>query len=259
MKLVCCLVFLLLPSVGLCIERPRWLGNYLKRNTGEYLYAEDNPSLDFRLRNNFAVEFWYKLESVPEKPFQQRALLAKPGSYAFVILAEVVIDTKDGFPQERHIPTLYIMTRTHEGGFDVGVLGGISPGVWYHFGFETRLEGGVRRSFVYYNGNAPSNLNLPDEVWCNDTDSRFYVGYVPQDAVNGLAIAADRYGPFVSAPIYLDEVRLSIAPVGKPRIAIRPKPTPRTMALWRFSEGTDASKYLDSAGANTLFRQPRSV
>ena len=43
--LVCCLVFLLLSSIGVCIERPQQLGNLLKLNTGEYLYAEDDPSL----------------------------------------------------------------------------------------------------------------------------------------------------------------------------------------------------------------------
>ena len=60
---VWCSVFLLLSSIGLCIERPQQLGNHLKLNTGEYLYAEDDPSLDFRLRNNFAVEFWFNTNS----------------------------------------------------------------------------------------------------------------------------------------------------------------------------------------------------
>lgn len=257
---VCCLAFLVAPSIGSGVERPELLGNHLKLNTGEYLYAEDNPSLDFKLRDNFAVQFWFKLESVPEVAPQQRVLLAKPGSYAFVILAEVVIDNQEGFPLERHIPSLYVMAKTEDGGvFDVGVLGGIKPGEWHHFAFETWMEGGVRRAFYYYRGGAPHDLNLPIETWCDDTDSRFYIGYVPQEAINGLAQAVDRYGPFISAPMYLDEVRLSIAPVGKPKINVRLRPNRRTMALWHFSEGPDASKYVDSAGDNTLFRRPLSV
>ena len=134
----CCLVFLVFASIGSGIERPQLLGNYLKLNAGEYLYAEDNPSLDFQLRNNFAVEFWFKLETVPETPSGQRVLLLKPGSYAFVILAEVVIEIKDGVQLKRNIPTLSIMSRKEDGrNFDIGVFGGISPGEWHHFGFET--------------------------------------------------------------------------------------------------------------------------
>ena len=139
---LCCLIFLVAPSIGSSLERPEFLGNHLKLNTGEYLYAEDDPSLDFRLRNNFAVQFWFKLESVPEIPSGQRVLLLKPGSYAFVILAEVVIENKDGVQLKRNIPALYIMSRTEEGGgFDIGVLGLISLGEWHHFAFETWLEG----------------------------------------------------------------------------------------------------------------------
>ena len=258
--LVCCLVFLLLSSIASGIERPELLGNYLKLNTGEYLYAEDDPSLDFRLRNNFAVQFWFKLESVPEIPSGQRVLLLKPGSYAFVILAEVVIDNKDGVQLKRNIPALYIMSRTGEGrGFDVGVLGLISPGEWHHFAFETWLEGGVRRSFVYYNGNHPHDPNLPNRMWCNDTDNRFYIGYVPKEAIDGFEYTVLRYGPFISGPIYVDEVQLSLPPVGMPRLNVRSTPNPRTMALWHFSEGPDASKYMDGAGANTLLRHPLSV
>ena len=258
--LVCCLVFLTMPSIGVCIERPHQLGNYLKLNTGEYLYAEDDPSLDFRLRNNFAVEFWFKLETVPEIPSGQRVLLLKPGSYAFVILAEVVIENRDGVQLKRNIPTLYIMSRKEEGrSFDIEVLGGISPGEWHHFAFETWLEGGVRRSFVYYNGGHPHDLNLPNGMWCNDTDNRFYVGNVPDKALDGFEYTVQRYGPFISGTIYLDELQLSIPPLGRPRLNVRPKPNPRTMALWRFTEGTDASKYVDSARGNTLFRHPLSV
>ena len=257
---VWCLVFLLLSSIGLCIERPQQLGNHLKLNTGEYLYAEDDPSLDFRLRNNFAVEFWFKLESVPEIPFQQRVLLAKPGSYAFVILAEVVIDNKEGFPIKRNIPTLCVMSRTEEGrGFDIGVLGLISPGEWHHFAFETWLEGGVRRSFVYYDGGHPHDPNLPNGMWCDDTNNRFYIGYVPKEAIDGFEYTVLRYGPFISGPIYVDEVQLSLPPVGMPRLNVRSTPNPRAMALWHFSEGPDASKYIDGAGANTLLRHPLSV
>ena len=109
---VCCSVFLVFPLPGSSLERPELLGNYLKLNAGEYLYADDHPSLDFRLRNNFAVEFWFKLETVPQIPSGQRVLLAKPGSYAFVILAEVVHDLNEVFPTKRNIPTLYIMSRT---------------------------------------------------------------------------------------------------------------------------------------------------
>ena len=257
---VCCSVFLVFPLPGASLERPELLGNYLKLNAGEYLYADDHPSLDFRLRNNFAVEFWFKLETVPEIPSGQRVLLAKPGSYAFVILAEVVHDLNEVFPTKRNIPTLYIMSRTEEGKrFDIGVIGLINPGTWYHFAFETWMEGDVRHSAYFLYGGEPTNLNLPIKTWCSDTDNRFYIGYVPQEAINGLAQAVDRYGPFISAPIYVDEVRLSIAPVGEPKIDVRPKPNPRTMALWHFSEGTDSSKYVDSARGNTLFRNPLSV
>ena len=254
------LVFLVVPSIGSGIERPELLGNHLTLNAGEYLYAEDNPSLDFRLRNNFAVEFWFKLETVPEIPSGQRVLLLKPGSYAFVILAEVVIENRDGVQLKRHIPTLFIMSRKEEGrSFDVGVLGGISPGEWHHFAFETWLEGGVRRSFIYYNGNPPDDLNLPNGMWCDDTDNRFYVGNVPDKALDGFEYTVVRYGPFISGTIYVDELQLSIPPLGRPRLNVRSKPNPRTMALWRFTEGKDASKYVDSARGNTLFRHPLSV
>lgn len=257
---VCCLAFLVAPSIGSGVERPELLGNHLKLNTGEYLYAEDDPSLDFRLRNNFAVQFWFKLESVPEIPSEQRVLLLKPGSYAFVILAEVVIENRDGVQLKRHIPTLFIMSRKEEGGSsDVGVLGGISPGEWHHFAFETWLEGGVRRSFIYYNGNHPHDLNLPNGMWCDDTDNRFYVGNVPDKALDGFEYTVVRYGTFISGTIYVDELQLSIPPLGRPRLNVRSKPNPRTMALWRFIEGPDASKYVDSARGNTLFRHPLSV
>lgn len=257
---VYCLVLLVIPSIGSGIDRPKLLGNYLKLNAGEYLYAEDNPSLDFRLRNNFAVDFWFKLETVPEIPSGQRVLLLKPGSYAFVILAEVVIENRDGVQLKRNIPTLYIMSRKEEGGsFDINVLGGISPGEWHHFAFETWLEGGVRRSFVYYNGGHPHDPNLPNGMWCDDTDNRFYIGNVPDKALDGFEYTVVRYGPFISGTIYLDELQLSIPPLGRPRLNVRPKPNPRTMALWRFTEGTDASKYMDSARGNTLFRHPLSV
>lgn len=152
------------------------------------------------------------------------------------------------------------MSRTDEGGgFDVGVLGGIKPGEWHHFAFETWLEGRVRRSFVYYNGNHPHDPNLPNGMWCNDTDNRFYIGYVPNEALDGFEYTVQRYGPFISGPIYVDEVQLSLPPVGKPRLNVHSTPNPRTMALWHFSEGPDASKYVDSAGDNTLFRHPLSV
>ena len=188
--LVCCLVFLLLSSIGVCIERPQQLGNLLKLNTGEYLYAEDDPSLDFRLRNNFAVEFWFKLESVPEIPFQQRVLLAKPGSYAFVVLAEAGIFPKEGFLQPWIFPVLYFATTTEEGGgYHSSVFGGISPGEWHHFSFQTWLEGGIRHSAAYYNGGIPNEQNLPVKMWCVDTDSRFYIGGLPQEAIEGLAEA----------------------------------------------------------------------
>ena len=94
--LLCCLVFILLPLTGLCIKPPQHLGNHLKLNTGEYLYAEDNPSLDFELRDNFAVEFWFKLESMPELPFQQRVLIAKPGSYSIVVFREAGVFNNKG-------------------------------------------------------------------------------------------------------------------------------------------------------------------
>ncbi len=259
-RIVCCLACLLVPSIASGIERPELMGNYLRLNTGEYLYAEDDPSLDFRLRNNFAVQFWFKLESVPEIPSGQRVLLLKPGSYAFVILAEVVIENKDGVQLKRNIPALYIMSRTEEGGgFDVAVLGGIKPGEWHHFAFETWLEGRVRRSLVYNNGRHPHDLNLPNGMWCNDTDNRFYIGYVPNEALDGFEYTVQRYGPFISGPIYVDEVEISLPPVGKPRLNVRSTPNPRTMALWHFSEGPDASKYVGSAGDNTLFRHPLSV
>ena len=204
------------------------------------------PRLDFRLRNNFAVEFWFKLESVPEIPFQQgtnreamlslslRRQFSRKGSYG---------SFRCTLPQQPK---------------KVEVIG-ISPGEWHHFSFQTWLEGGIRHSAAYYNGGIPNEQNLPVKMWCVDTDSRFYIGGLPQEAIEGLAEAGLPYAPFASAPIYLDEVRLSIAPVGKPQLDAPPEPTPRTKALWHFSEGPDASTYKDNTGANTLFRQPLSV
>lgn len=257
---VCCLLLLVVPSISLGKERPEWLGNYVKLKTGEFLYAEDDPSLDFLLQSNFAVQFWFKLETVPETPSGQRVLLLKPGSYAFVILAEVVIENRDGVQLKRNIPTLYIMSRIGEGrGFDVEVLGSISPGEWHHFAFETWLEGGVRRAFIYYEGDRTHDQNLPNDMWCNDTDNRFYIGYVPDEPLDGFEYTVMRYGPFIPGTIHVDELQLSLPPVGKPRLNVRPIPNPGTMALWRFSEGTDASKYVDGARENTLFRHPLSV
>ena len=96
-------------------------------------------------------------------------------------------------------------------------------------------------------------------MWCDDTDNRLFIGYMPDEALDGFEYTVMRYGPFISGPIYVDEVQLSLPPIGKPRLNVRSTPNPRTMALWHFSEGTDASKYVDSARGNTLFRHPLSV
>ena len=253
-RFVCCLACLLVPSIASGIERPELLGNYLKLNTGEYLYAEDDPSLDFRLRNNFAVQFWFKLESVPEIPSGQRVLLLKPGSYAFVILAEVVIENKDGVQLKRNIPALYIMSRTEEGGgFDVGVLGGIKPGEWHHFAFETWREGNVRRAASYYNGekgHGPENIRT--ETWYDDTDSRFYIGDVPRETIESLTEIDLPYTPFISRSnlLWMKSELSLCSPVGKPQTRMSVSDT-ESRGQWRY--GTLAKdrmrrSTMDSAG-----------
>ena len=61
---------LLVPSMCFSIERPEWESLL---NTGEYLYADLDP---IRLRT-LRVQFWFKLESVPEIPSGQRVLLLR--------------------------------------------------------------------------------------------------------------------------------------------------------------------------------------
>ena len=56
LAVVYCLVFASSLSISFSIERPDGLGNHLKLNAGECLYAEDYPPLDLEL-HGFATEF----------------------------------------------------------------------------------------------------------------------------------------------------------------------------------------------------------
>ena len=158
-------------------------------------------------------------------------------------------------------PSLYVVATAEEKGWAAyRAVFDVEPNKWHHFAFETWREGNVRRAASYYNGekgHGPENIRT--ETWYDDTDSRFYIGDVPRETIESLTEIDLPYTPFVSTPIYLDEVRLSIAPIGQPKLDVRLEPNPETMALWYFGEGPNASKYLDSAGDNSLFRQSLSV
>lgn len=253
--LIFSLVFSLISFNSLAVERPKKLGNYLKLKGGDYLYAEDHFSLDLKLQDNFAIEFWFYLESVPELPFQQRVLFAKPGSYAIVVTVEARFSNVKGFLLPYKWASIQAIGM-RENGYSGWGLVAAETEEWHHVAFETWLAGGSRHRITYVDGKLKSQgRGTPGRAFCDNTDSRFYIGDVPQEVLEGLAEVDFPYAPVVSAPIYLDEVRLSIAPVGQPDIKNQPEANLTTMALWHFDERESALTYRDSSRfQNTLRR-----
>ena len=255
---VCCFM-LASASMGFAIERPEQMGGFLKLEAGEYVYAEDHPSLDAEVLDNFTIEFWWKLEELPQLPFQQRVILAKPGSYALIVRVDGRLQDRKGFLLPYKSAHLVIIGMRERGGSNMGGIA-VNTGEWHHLGFQTRMEGASSRHEIYVDGQKiRGGSSTPGDVWCADTDSRIYIGDVPRAAFEGPAEADFPYDPLVSSPISIDEVRLSNAPIDPPDIGNPPEAGPATMALWHFDEADDSLIYQDSSGFDNLLRRRQPV
>ncbi|MCD6508548.1 hypothetical protein J7M22_18250 [Candidatus Poribacteria bacterium] len=257
-------------------------GNYLDLSEGYYL-AEDNPSLDALLGNEWTIEFWIYPKRIPPPPPDSElrgspmraavsVIIEKAGSYVVYLASYYAVWGKGKdwlvdwaftkYVEEENIPILQIQVTSlpEVGQRKVINMPVIEPGKWHYMVFQQ--EG--RKTLISIDGKwcYEGELKGWEKVDTLDSDRPFYLGGRALDEPFvepvWIRVALPRIVP---TEAMIDELRISdiaryhdMPPIPKGGFAS----DLHTLALWHFDEPPRSLRYEDSSGNGNILISGRA-
>ena len=246
----------------------------LKLRPDGYVYADYPGVFDVAEGEGITIEAWIYLTERPEDWDRPAAnfregrwiIFAKPGSYFVTFNGRYLRSGLDRRDPEGTVYVEFGVQRRHGRGMSSGISALEIPPHdfplkrWVHIAYQISVNGNHTQDIPFFDGVGRAIGGFDSAI--GRTDAPLLIGGSERATLKNSWKWESEYG---SMKGYIDEVRVSkgFRYGDVPRRTIRPKrglrADGRTIALWRFEEGSGAARFADSSGNGYTLRAGGSL